>query len=432
MQWIRSLRGRLTAAMLIVFGLGVGNVAIYVLDIDEDLRGHLMEKQLDTMLSRTPLDPDGQNLGILPTWFAETDWRYSLFDAGGHLLATSPKGDAPLVFMPPGKRHFDAQSARLAREIAQDRVLVVAKNDWLEREEGWELVRDEIAGSLLVILVLGALSLLAVIGLVHWTLRSVRQAASLAGSIGVEHPDRRIPLGELPDEIKPLARSANDALDKLAAAFAAERRFTADAAHELRTPLTVLSLRLQRAKREGVMDWSALDREMAQMRRLVDQLLSLARQESHAAIRIHETASVNISRVVREAVADIMLLFEAAGRTIDADIVDGLLTPGSGGQLREAVQNLLENGLLHGRGVVRVTLYAAGPSRIHLDVEDEGENPPPELQEALFERFRKGVQSSSGSGLGLAIVRQILSNHGGDVIFVPGPRFRIRLVMMRQ
>ena len=87
------------------------------------------------------------------------------------------------------------------------------------------------------------------------------------------------------------------------------------------------------------MDWSALDREMAQMRRLVDQLLSLARQESRAAAHTQETGTVQISRVVREAVADIMLMFEAAGRTIDADIEDALVTPGSGGQLREAVQN---------------------------------------------------------------------------------------------
>ena len=65
------------------------------------------------------------------------------------------------------------------------------------------------------------------------------------------------------------------------------------------------------------------------------------------------------------------------------------------------------------------------------DVEDDGDSPPPDRQELLFERFRKGVQSSTGSGLGLAIVRQTLRNLGGDVIFVPGPRFRIRLVMLR-
>ena len=172
------------------------------------------------------------------------------------------------------------------------------------------------------------------------------------------------------------------------------------------------------------MDWSALDREMAQMRRLVDQLLSLARQESRAAAHTQETGTVQISRVVREAVADIMLMFEAAGRTIDADIEDALVTPGSGGQLREAVQNLLENGLLHGRGVVRVELRAAEPNRIYLDVEDKGQAPPIERQETLFDRFHKDIQSSSGSGLGLAIVRQILRNGGGDVIEFNHWRFR--------
>ncbi len=49
-------------------------------------------------------------------------------------------------------------------------------------------------------------------------------------------------------EIQPLAAAANTALDRLAAAYTAERRFVADAAHELRTPLTVLDLRRQAAR----------------------------------------------------------------------------------------------------------------------------------------------------------------------------------------
>src|SRR3546814_18082385 len=87
----------------------------------------------------------------------------------------------------------------------------------------------------------------------------------------------RLTADGLPGEIRPLVDAVNGALDRLADAYAAERRLTADAAHELRTPLAVLSLRLQRARLDGAIDWPAIEREMARMGRLVGQTLALAR-----------------------------------------------------------------------------------------------------------------------------------------------------------
>src|SRR5690606_2575716 len=105
-------------------------------------------------------------------------------------------------------------------------------------------------------------------------------------------------------EVHPLAEAANSALDRLAAAYAAERRFVSDAAHELRTPLTVLDLRLQDARQTGQPDWPALNMEMRQMRRLVAQLLELARQDGAAVERRDGPLQrANASRVAREATA---------------------------------------------------------------------------------------------------------------------------------
>jgi two-component system, OmpR family, sensor histidine kinase TctE len=52
-----------------------------------------------------------------------------------------------------------------------------------------------------------------------------------------------------------VVEAANAALERIARAYVAERRLTADAAHELRTPLAVLSLRLQKAKLGAALDW---------------------------------------------------------------------------------------------------------------------------------------------------------------------------------
>lgn len=409
--------------MLVVFALGAANVVIYLLDIDQDLRSHIMNKQVDTILAVAALGENGSGLENLPTTFSESSWRFALYDQSGRLQAVRPAGSPP-PFMSPGQETVNAQDATIARKLGE-LVLVVSKSDRQERQELRELIRVELAGSTLVIVALGLLSLIVALTLATWILRSVSDAASLARTIDADKPERRIPLEHLPMEVRPLAIAANEALERLARAYATERRFTAEAAHELRTPLAVLSLRLQKARSEAMVDWSSVDREMQQMTRLVAQLTALARAEGQAALP-PDTTVVSLSRVAREAVADMMLLFEAAGRAVEADIEDGLKAAGNAGQFRQALQNLLENSLVHGRGIVRVALSSNGTSHI-LEIEDDGLAPPASEAASLFERFHKWRQTETGSGLGLAIVRQIVRNAAGDAIIVPGGKFKVRI-----
>ncbi len=70
-----------------------------------------------------------------------------------------------------------------------------------------------------------------------WSLRPLARALEEAGRIGPRHPDARLSRARLPAEILPLVDAVNGALDRMTSAFAAERRFTENAAHELRTPL---------------------------------------------------------------------------------------------------------------------------------------------------------------------------------------------------
>jgi len=194
----------------------------------------------------------------------------------------------------------------------------------------------------------------------------------------------------------------------------------------------VLDLRLQDARQTGQPDWPALNMEMRQMRRLVAQLLELARQDGAAVERRDGPLQrANASRVAREATAALLPLFEAQGRSIEVDIAEGLECRGNPDQLREALVNLLENALVHGAGEVRLTLRAQGDEVI-LDIADQGDGVPSELQEAMFQRFRKGRQGSEGTGLGLAIVRRIVENAGGRVGVVSGRANVLRIVLARE
>lgn len=422
-----SLRSRLMLVMAVVFALGVGNVMIYLLDLDKDIRAHVLNEQIDTLLARAPGSAGGDALEELPLSFSESSWRYSLYSADGKLLGVQPKDSEPLPFMVPRAPPPLTGDVMDARQLKDGSVLVVRRNAWGECEELCQIMRGRVAGSTAALAMLGILSVAAMAALAGWMLSSVRRAAALAATIGRDHPERRIPIGELPTEIVPLARAANDAFDRLAGAYEAERRFTADAAHELRTPLAVLDLRLQKARRSEQPDWEAIAGDMQQMRHLVDQLLALARAEQ-ADLAGEAAAPVSAARVVREAVADLLPAYEAAHRSIEIDLEEGLAVPAGRDLLRQALRNLLDNAIRHGQGTTRVLLRRAGDGAdVEITVSDDGPAVSPAAAEMLFDRFRKGRQHSAGSGLGLAIVRSICRRLGGDAQAGSGPGFAVVL-----
>jgi two-component system sensor histidine kinase QseC len=262
-----------------------------------------------------------------------------------------------------------------------------------------------------------------------WSLRPLARVSQQARAVGPGNATARLSRNGLPQEIAPLVDAVNGALDRMADAVTAERRFTENAAHELRTPLAVLSLRLQRARQSASpLDWPEIEGDLATMNRLVTQLLDLARKEN--AGRIGATrGQVNLARIAREAAAMVVPLAEARHRAVALDVPETLMVQGDAGDLRDALVNLLENAVLHGAGTVGLHAACAAPGAdITLTVSDQGAGVPAAFQQAAFERFNKDSRSQ-GTGLGLAIVREVARNHGGDVAFVPGPGCRVAMTL---
>jgi signal transduction histidine kinase len=437
-----SLRLRLLGAMVAVFALGlVASLLAYrteVHNITGNLRASTLENQARELLDAMRVRQDGSvEVSAPPDWQAvyrrpSRHFVYTVFDAAHRPIARSGNLGSPLPYIPVDSHGrlgpvelIGAGADRLAVIAAHGpggTTVLVGRGD-MDRDELVDSLFEEGSEQLTVIVPFAILALVLIWPITWWSLRPIARASREAALVGPRRPELRICPRELPREIQPLVEAVNGALDRLSRAYATERRLTADAAHELRTPLAVLNLRLQRARLTGNTDWEAIERELAQMGRLVDQLLDLARKESLAGERrTEELPAVNLSRVVREAAAMVLPLMEAAGRELDVEVPDSVQVRGNSDDLRDMARNLLENALLHGRGKVsaRIQVPDAGSGPVSIEVADEGAGVPPGQEEAVFQRFRRLNVDMPGSGLGLAIVRHVARSHGGDARFLAG------------
>ncbi|HSC04819.1 MAG TPA: HAMP domain-containing sensor histidine kinase [Solirubrobacteraceae bacterium] len=283
-------------------------------------------------------------------------------------------------------------------------------------------------GFLVVLIGVGVALLAALVaaGLTRRGLRPLRRLAVAAGEIErTADPSRRLPAGGVQDEVGQLTGVLNRMLASLEAARAGERRFLADASHELRTPVTTLLGNVEFAARHGASAevLEELVRDAQRLARLVDDLLVLERA---GGVGVSPGAVVDVAGVVREVVAgyDGRVLVSPALPEADAVFVRG-----EAGELARAVENLVENALVHGPpdGPVTVSLAGSG-GRVLVTVRDEGPGPDPGDIDRLFERFWRGPDASArpGSGLGLSIVAAIAERHGGAVS-VEGSAFTLDL-----
>lgn len=284
-------------------------------------------------------------------------------------------------------------------------------------------------------------SSIIVMGLMGWI--AVRQGhaplhdiVARIRRISANELNARLPPEDMPHELKDLAVSFNEMLQRVDAAFHRLSNFNADIAHELRTPITNLMTQTQVAlSRARTIDeyreilYSNME-EYERMAQMVGDMLFLAQTDNRPQIK-------NIDKL--DLAAEVRALFDyyegwAEERGVALALEGAATALGDQSMLRRGLGNLVSNAIRHtpAGGTVRVNLDALNDGGTVIAVENPGPEIPPEHLPKLFDRFYRvdASRQRGGAGLGLAIVKSIVDAHGGriDVVSSEGrTRFQITL-----
>jgi signal transduction histidine kinase len=248
--------------------------------------------------------------------------------------------------------------------------------------------------------------------------------------------DQRIPLRGTRDEWDELAANLNSMLDRIEALMVEVKQVTDNVAHDLRTPLARMRGRLERAynkQRDGDYDQSLIANTIADLDGVLRMFTSLTRisqievQDRTAAFR-----SINLMEIASEVVE----LFDAAAEDKRGHLKivgdQSVLATGDRDLLFDAVANLVDNAIKHGRDAGHVTVEAkVSDGGAVISVADDGPGIPLDEFQHVFKRFYRLERSRStpGNGLGLSLVAAVARLHAAHIEMVdnaPGLKIQLR------
>lgn len=328
------------------------------------------------------------------------------------------------------------QNLRIAVSSVQgdggEGILVVGINQGSRMSQLYSLMRVYAIAATLTLLV-------AAVGL-HLAVRRLLSPLGelLAATEAVDDRDlsRRVEVPGPETEVSALARTFNRMLDRLEHSFRGQRRFLDDTAHELRTPLTIMRGNLEVLDVADVEDVETTVQielgEIDRMRRIVDELLLLARLERPDFVRPEPTDVAKMH-------ADLVSLVPGLGdrEWVDEGGVEGTVELDRD-RIVQAVQQLCANAVKFGKPAdrigVRTQWLGDGDARqLVISVSDEGPGISTSEHGRIFDRFHRAGdrRASEGSGLGLAIVKAVAQAHDGtaEVESVPGEGSTFRLIL---
>ncbi|GAB0168008.1 HAMP domain-containing histidine kinase [Lysinibacillus sp. CTST325] len=223
------------------------------------------------------------------------------------------------------------------------------------------------------------------------------------------------------DEIGDLLKMYNAMMNELQISFTKQQQFVADASHELRTPIQAIEGHLSLLKRWGKDDPEILEEsietsltEIARMRKMIEELLELARREEKD-IKSEADAVFVIEAVIE----DTRLLHPDARISLSKDGEIGRLFI-TENALSQIVRNIIENAIRYCEKIPEIQIsLSVLEQEVVVKIEDNGIGIAEENIPYIFDRFYRVDEARNrqigGTGLGLSITKMLLEKYNSSI-----------------
>lgn len=249
----------------------------------------------------------------------------------------------------------------------------------------------------------------------------------------------RLNIDGVQNELKEVAITINEMLDRLELSYETQKQFVSDASHELRTPIAVIQGYVNMLDRWGAEDpevlgeaVEAIKNESQSMKELVEKLLFLSRHDKKT-LKLTKRR-FNVGKMVEETVKEAKII--AKDRNVEGLDIDEMLLYGDRQMIKEALRVLVENAIKYTNDGDTIYIGCEKEENMCiLTVADTGIGMQEKDMEHIFQRFYRSDSvrngNISGHGLGLSIAKLIILKHVGTIEvksqYTRGTSFRIRI-----
>jgi len=252
-------------------------------------------------------------------------------------------------------------------------------------------------------------------------LTPIDNITTTAQSISINNLQQRIEITGPDDELRRLASTFNDMIDRLQGAFYRQTQFVSDASHELRTPIAVIQGYANLLDRWGKDDREALEKsinaikiETTNMAALVEKLLFIAKGDSGT--QKIEKKNLWINELVDEVVNESKLI--APSYIISSNTNDVVNVFADYKMLKQMLRIFVDNSIKFTTEGGKIDISSIQiADKIEITVSDTGVGIPGDEIQNIFKRFycvsKSRSKEYSGSGLGLSIAKWIVDMHLG-------------------
>lgn len=254
-------------------------------------------------------------------------------------------------------------------------------------------------------------------------LRPIDKITVTAENISINNLKERIEVAGPDDELKRLADTFNNMINRLQGAFDRQIQFVSDASHELRTPIAVIQGYANLLDRWGKDDREALEKsikaiklETTNMAALVEKLLFLAKGD--IGTQRVEKKRIQLNELINEVIKESKLI--APNRLISSDKNDAASVFADYKMLKQMLRIFIDNSIkfTSEKGKIDISSIIQGDVT-KIIVSDTGIGIPKDEIENIFNRFycvdKSRSKENGGSGLGLSIAKWIVDMHQGTI-----------------